>query len=150
MGVMISQAGLDDLDQIAELFNQYRVFYEQEPDLDGGKSFLRDRMILRDSVIFVGRDVASNQYVGFCQLYPTFSSISMQRSWILNDLFVVVAYRKLGIGKLLLDEAARYAQQTGSKGLELATSADNTRAQKLYEEQGYQRDEQFYHYFLKV
>ena len=26
--------------------------------------------------------------IGFVQLYPSFSSVSMMRSWVLNDLFV--------------------------------------------------------------
>jgi len=31
---------------------------------------------------------SADQLMGFAQLYPSFSSVSMKRLWILNDLFV--------------------------------------------------------------
>jgi|GEM_PF-6459483 len=40
--------------------------------------------------------------------------------------------------------------QTKSKGLELATSRMNKTAQRLYELNGYMKDEEFYHYYLEA
>lgn len=144
------QATLNDLPEAAHLFDQYRMFYKQRSDLEGAKHFIQDRLVQGDSIIFLVKDPESNRSVAFCQLYPTYSSISMQRSWILNDLFVEEQFRKLGVSKLLLDYAAGYAKQTNAKGLELATAMDNIRAQKIYEKHGYEKDEAFYHYYLKV
>ncbi|MDF2958823.1 MAG: hypothetical protein K0S39_558 [Paenibacillus sp.] len=87
---------------------------------------------------------------GFTQLYPVFSSISMKRSLILNDLFVKEEYRKQGIAQLLLDEAKNYAKQMNAKGLELCTAIDNERARRLYERNGFVQDQEFFHYFLSV
>ncbi|WP_238590808.1 GNAT family N-acetyltransferase [Paenibacillus beijingensis] len=115
--------------------------------MDQARQFLFERMVHRESIIFNVRDLNMKRMVGFTQLYPVFSSISMKRSLILNDLYVLEEHRKTGVGQLLLDEARKYAQL---KGLELSTAADNERAQRLYERSGYVKDEQFIHYFLNV
>nr|RNJ67205.1 MAG: GNAT family N-acetyltransferase [Leptolyngbya sp. IPPAS B-1204] len=88
--------------------------------------------------------------VGFTQLYPSFSSVSMQQVWILNDLFVAENYRKQGVANLLMDAAEQYAQDTGAVCIVLATQITNTAAQTLYESRNYVRDEAFYHYMLRL
>ncbi|MEO1522663.1 MAG: hypothetical protein AAFU78_18045 [Cyanobacteria bacterium J06633_2] len=83
----IIQAHLEHLDAVSWLFDNYCVFYQQPSDLNAAKTFLRDRLQNSDSAIFVAVEDAL-QIVGFTQLYPSFSSVSMERIWILNDLFV--------------------------------------------------------------
>ena len=89
-------------------------------------------------------------YVGFTQLYPTFSSISMKRAWILNDLFVEAKTRKQGIGEMLIQKAKDYAVETGAKSISLSTALDNFAAQRLYERNGYTQDSQFFQYELNL
>jgi ribosomal protein S18 acetylase RimI-like enzyme len=144
----VYQAGLEDLEWVASLFNLYREFYEQGSDLEGAKAYIKERLENQDSVIFVAKNEA--QYLGFTQLYPTFSSISMKRAWILNDLYVVADARKQGVGEKLLDKAKELAVETGAKSLSLSTAPDNISAQRLYERYGYKRDEEFYHYDLTI
>jgi ribosomal protein S18 acetylase RimI-like enzyme len=145
----IYQAGLEDLEGVSALFNLYREFYEQEADLEGAKIYIKERLENEDSVIFVVKD-EEEKYLGFTQLYPTFSSISMKRAWILNDLYVDAEARKQGIGEMLLDKARGLAVETGAKSISLSTAPDNVSAQRLYERYGYKRDEQFYHYDLNI
>ncbi|MCM3569813.1 N-acetyltransferase [Neobacillus mesonae] len=142
----IVQAAMEDVDGVSSLFNLYRMFYQQESDLEGARTYIKQRMENKDSVIFAVKD--SQNYVGFTQLYPAFSSISMKRAWILNDLYVVTEARKQGIGEMLLNKAKEYAIETGAKSLSLSTALDNDSAQRLYEKLGYKRDSQFYHYEL--
>ncbi|WP_053364635.1 GNAT family N-acetyltransferase [Bacillus sp. FJAT-27251] len=144
----VYQAGMEDLEGIAGLFNLYREFYEQGSDLEGAKAYIKERLKNQDSVIFVAKD--KDRYLGFTQLYPTFSSISMKRAWILNDLFVKADARKQGLGAKLLDKAKELAVETGAKSLSLSTAQDNVSAQRLYERYGYKRDEEFYHYDLTI
>lgn len=146
----LKQATIEDLDQVAQLFNEYRVFYKQESDLDGARQFLFERFVNRESVVFLVLDEGGNVPVGFTQLYPVFSSVSMKRSLILNDLYVREQYRKRKAGKMLLDAAQAYARQTESKGLELSTSVTNETAQRLYELNGYIKDDGYYHYYLSL
>jgi hypothetical protein len=46
--------------------------------------------------------VESKSAVGFMQLYPSFSSVSMQPIWIVNDLFVVEEARRRGVEAIVL------------------------------------------------
>ncbi|URN93782.1 MAG: GNAT family N-acetyltransferase [Candidatus Pristimantibacillus lignocellulolyticus] len=146
----IKQAAINDLEKLSELFDLYRIFYDQNSDISGAKHFLCERIKRNESIIFIVEETENKEFIGFTQLYPSFSSISMQRSWILNDLFVKIERRGNGIAKLLLDKAYRYAKETSSKGLSLSTSISNDRAQKIYEEFGFIKDEEFYHYFKSV
>lgn len=148
--IAVMQATIQDLDHIAPIFDQYRVFYKQESDLNAAKQFLHEKFEHRESVIFIARDQESGLVVGFTQLYPTFSSISMKRAWILNDLYVIASYRSQGVARLLMNQAKEYAIATKAKGIGLSTALDNGRAQKLYESLGYTRDDEFYHYYLTL
>ena len=148
MPVSTRQAVLTDLDLIAPLFDGYRCFYGKDPDPATAHAFIAERLVLRESVIFLALDEAGNA-LGFTQLYPSFSSVSARRIWILNDLFVTSRARGRGVGKALLNAAREYAVQTGAKRLVLSTAHDNP-AQKLYESQDYVRDTGFLHYELEL
>ena len=76
----------------------------------------------------------------------SFSSVSMKRLWLLNDLFVAPAGRRAGAGRALLDRAERWARETGAKGLTLSTELTNATAQRLYESAGWTQDDEFVHY----
>jgi ribosomal protein S18 acetylase RimI-like enzyme len=140
----------EELIEVASLFNEYRKFYGQPSDLDGALNFLTDRLEKTESVVFAVVENAKEKVVGFTQLYPTFSSISMKSSWILNDLYVLESYRGQGAAQLLLDAARNYALSTKAKELVLSTALDNLRAQSLYEKNGYVRDTEFYSYYLSL
>lgn len=143
--IKIKKADLEDLEFIGELFNKYRIFYGQNSDLEASKKFIEERMINNESVIFIIMD-GSIIPLGFVQLYLSFSSVSMQKTWILNDLYVEESARRKGIGKSLMNKAKEFAFETGAKGLTLSTSINNYNAQKLYEQSGYKRNELFYNY----
>ncbi|MBW4514678.1 MAG: GNAT family N-acetyltransferase [Timaviella obliquedivisa GSE-PSE-MK23-08B] len=138
----------DHLEEVAKLFDQYRVFYQQRSDLEAARQFLEQRFESQDSILLLARE--AEQTVGFTQLYPSFSSISMQRVWILNDLFVAESHRGQGIAKLLMGRAEKYARQTDAVRIILATQISNAAAQTLYESLGYIKDEMFYHYALRL
>jgi len=145
----VKRAGPGDLDAVAPLFDAYRQFYGQRSDLAAARAFLAERLARGESVIFVA--VASEgEALGFAQLYPSFSSVSLRRLWILNDLFVGPGVRRGGVGRRLLERAREWAIETEAKGLILATAVTNTAAQALYESCGWRRDDEFQHYHLLV
>ena len=47
------KANIDDLSQLAQLFDAYRQFYEKAPDLQLAKAFFAARLNKQGSVIFV-------------------------------------------------------------------------------------------------
>lgn len=148
--IVIRWASVADLDQLAPLFDAYRVFYEQPSDLEAAKHFLTDRLGHLQSVVLLAEEKATHRAAGFTQLYPVFSSVSMQRSWILNDLYVDPQFRGLGVGSALLDAATRHARLTKAKGIALSTAPTNKLAQRLYESKGYKPDDEYLNYFLKL
>jgi len=127
----IRKAGPTDLDQLAELFNQYRIFYKKESDVKAGKQFLSDRMKNNESEIFIAID-EEKKLTGFVQLYPIFSSTRMKRLWLLNDLFVMPASRGQGVSIALIERAKELCRATNSCGLLLETSKTNTVGNQLY------------------
>jgi GNAT superfamily N-acetyltransferase len=145
MPLEIIRASEKEVDHVAPLFDQYREFYKEQADAEGARSFLMERLTKNESVVFLAldRDLGA---VGFTQLYPPFSSVSMKRLWILNDLFVLPVARKRGVGEALLRRAEEFARQTNAKGLELETWVNNLPAQRLYEKCEWKRNVEFYQY----
>ncbi len=138
-------ATLADLDTVAPLFDAYRQFYEQQPNLALAREFIRERMQNQESVILLAQN-ATRQAVGFCQLYPSFCSVEAQPIYVLYDLYVVPEARRTGAGTALLQAAEQLAAENGKARLDLTTAKTNLRAQAAYESLGWVRDEVFYAY----
>lgn len=148
--MLIKRATLSDLDDAAPLFDAYRQFYGQRSDVVAARAFLDERLRRGESVIFLAVGDDHGEALGFTQLYPSFSSVSLKGLWILNDLFVGPGVRRGGVGRRLLDRARQWAVETEAKGLVLATAVTNSTAQALYESCGWRRDDEFQHYHLFV
>ena len=131
----VRQAVLEDAVLIAPLFNTYRLFYKQLPDLRGAEIFIKERLQKNESVIFLCLE--DDMLLGFTQLYPIFSSVSMRKAWLLNDLFVDKSVRGKGIGTALLEAAKKHCKATDGKWLLLQTGKDNLNAQALYSKNGW-------------
>lgn len=140
----IIQAGSDYLDALVPLLDGYRAFYKQPSDTRACRAFLQERFQRGDSVVFLARE--AGKAVGFTQLYPSFSTVSLQPLLILNDLFVHPSHRGKGAGAALLKRAQAYCAENGCKGLALETALDNP-AQQLYERMGWQKESHCFHYF---
>jgi len=124
-----------DIALIAPMFDLYRQFYGKPANPKLAETFIRDRLKTKESVIFLA--IAEGETLGFVQLYPSFSSVSAFRLWVLNDLFVAPDARRLGVGRALMEAARRHAIETGAKRLTLETVAENRAAWSLYEALGY-------------
>jgi ribosomal protein S18 acetylase RimI-like enzyme len=135
---------LEQVELVVPLFDAYRQFYGQPPDLDGARRFLTERLGRGESVIYAV--VEGERALGFTQLYPSFSSVSMRPIWVLNDLFVAEDARRRGVGARLLRAGRDHAVKTGAVRLALSTAVTNTTAQALYERDGWRRDTAFLHY----
>ena len=141
--ITIRKATIDDLGAVAPLFDQYRQFYEQAPDLAAATDFLRARIEAGESTILVAID--DGDMTGFCQLYPIFSSVSMRRAWLLNDLYVVGSARGKGVATALLSAADEFGRGQQAKWLLLQTGATNGAAQALYEKNGWLKEHDLFY-----
>src|ERR1700761_5681239 len=100
-----------------DLFNQYRIFYKQESNIELATNFINSRLAANESVIFVA--LIQTAPVGFTQLYPLYSSVRAVKNWILNDLYVDANYRKQGIGEKLIKAAMEFAKENNASFVQL-------------------------------
>ena len=141
--ITVRRANKEDIEALTVLFDLYRIWYHQPSDIASAKKFLLQRMEKEQSVIFVAQH--EQALVGFTQLYPIFSSVSLQNSWLLNDLYVHASVRKQGVAAQLLDAARQHGLQTGAKWLMLQTGNDNYTAQSVYEKNGWKKISDYFY-----
>ena len=147
----IIKAKLEHLDLLTPMFVKYREFYGQLPYPDSSRSFLEKRLQRDESVIYLALpDDDDNKLLGFCQLYPSFSSLSLKRVWILNDIFVAEDARRQLVADRLIQQAKKLAKETNAVRLRVSTSIHNEVAQKVYESIGFREDSKFKNYTLEL
>lgn len=130
------KAVITDLPQLAELFDQYRIFYHKSSDIPSASDFLRERIENKDSEIFVAEE--NGILTGFVQLYPIFSSTRMQRYWLLNDLYVNANHRGKGYSKELIEDAKELCKTSNACGILLETGKGNDVGNQLYPACGFE------------
>lgn len=144
----IIQAQLSNLEETAELFDKYRIFYKQNSNLTSARKFIKERLRKKDSIIFLISE--EKKIIGFCQIYPSYSSVAMKQIYILNDLYIEPQYRQKGAAKALLLHAKNYTKENKVTKIVLKTAIDNIAAQNLYQKLGYVADREFVHYIYEV
>tara|TARA_A100000164_G_scaffold220630_1_gene195809 strand:- start:95 stop:565 length:471 start_codon:yes stop_codon:yes gene_type:complete len=146
--LQIKIAQPDDFEKIGEVFNLYRQFYEKESNIEACKNYIHERLINNEAQIFYIEN--EKECMGITQLYTTFDSLELSKKIILYDLYVRSEYRNKGIGRMLMNAAKNFAEKKGVTSIELSTSINNKNAQSLYESLEYQRDTEFYDYYLAI
>ena len=143
--VSIRIAEKSDIKNVSELFDLYRQFYEQDPNINLAENFIGQRINNNESIILIAED-GHNSIVGFCQLYPTFCSVIASPIYALYDLFVIANKRRGNVGKLLLLAAEETAKSNGVSRMDLTTAKSNLAAQSLYESLDWEKDNVFIAY----
>lgn len=147
--MLIQQCTNQHLSRLAEIFNDYRVHFEQESDLIKSTAFLQERILKNQAVIFVAIDEESDEYMGFTLLYPMFSSLKTKSTWTLNDMFISEKFRKFGVASKLLEKVKEFGEETDAQWITLKTGTENLKAQALYEKFGFKKDEGHFYYYLR-
>ena len=142
--VAVRQAVTADIEALAVLFDQYRQFQGQAGDLAAARSFLVERFDHGESVVFIA--TAAGAVAGFAQLYPSYSSTSLSRVFILNDLFVLESVRRQRVASQLLAAVESYAWSFGASRVTLNVARTNVSAQQVYAARGWKQDDQFFMY----
>jgi len=146
----IVQATLEHLDLLTPLFIKYREFYGELPFPDSSRKFLETRLKRKESIIYLALADDEDKLLGYCQLFPSYSSLSLKRVWILNDIFVAEDARRMLVADRLLQTAKQMAKDTNAVRLRVATSVSNEVAQKTYESIGFREDIRFKNYTLEL
>ena len=145
---IIKKATVADSAKIGEVFDLYRQFYKKIPNKTLSIEYIKERLSNKESTIFFVE--VNNICMGIVQLYITFDSLELAKKIVLYDLFVKSEYRKKGIGTMLMNTSKDFAEKNNISGIELSTAMTNSTAQSLYESLGYERDNEYYNYYLSI
>ncbi len=137
-----------DIDKVSDLFNLYRIFYEQEDNYEACKKFITENFQNKRSEIFVLEK--EGEFIGFVQLYTNYCPIALKSYKALSDLYIRAEHRGKGYALELMQHVIDYYKEKGMQRLTLETATDNIPGQKLYEKLGYQKEKDFitYHRIL--
>ncbi len=147
--IRIRDATSADMPALGKLFDEYRQFYRLAPDPAKATGYISTRLAAHDSVVLVAAG-ATEQLLGFTQLYPTWCSLLAGPVYVLYDLYVAPHARRHGVGRALLAAAAQRGRRDGKLRMTLSTAKTNLNAQALYESLGWERDNDFYVYNLST
>ena len=145
---IIKEATVEDSKKVGETFDLYRQFYKKDPDKIASIEYIKQRLTNKESIIFFVEE--DNVCIGIVQLYVTFDSLELGKKVVLYDLFVRSERRKKGIGAMLMNASKDFAENNDITGIELSTAISNETAQSVYESLGYERDNEFYSYYLSI
>tara|TARA_B100001741_G_scaffold56796_1_gene44453 strand:+ start:898 stop:1356 length:459 start_codon:yes stop_codon:yes gene_type:complete len=145
---VIKEATAEDSEKIGEVFDLYRQFYKKISNKTLSIEYIKTRLSNKESTIFFVE--GNNICMGIVQLYITFDSLELAKKIVLYDLFVKSEYRKKGIGRMLMNASKNFAEKNSISGIELSTAISNGTAQNLYESLGYERDTEYYNYYLSI
>jgi GNAT superfamily N-acetyltransferase len=127
----------EDLDDLLPLMRGYCDFYEVEPTdedlLALSRALIGDPE--RDGVQLIARD-GEGRAVGFATIFWSWSTLSVGRIAVMNDLFVEASARGGGVAEALIMACRDRARERGAARLAWQTAPDNHRAQAVYDRVG--------------
>ena len=101
-----------------------------------------------DSHLYIAMADDEEKILGFIQLFPSMSSLSLKPIWVLNDIYVVPEARRQLVADRLILKARELAHAQGAFGLRASTRKDNDVGHELYRSIGFQDDQDYKHFSL--
>ncbi|QLQ38479.1 GNAT family N-acetyltransferase [Micromonospora robiginosa] len=117
-------------DQVAGLFDAYRVHYGQPSSPARTASWLRDQ--LAQHRLAAAAAIRGDQVCGFITVATMPASLRLGTAWSIRDLYVAADHRRTGVARALLHHAILGARVAGARRVSLQTETDNSPALKLY------------------
>lgn len=134
------------LKQLVELVEEYREFCGFSRSPEKTKTFLQHLLDSKGSVTLIAVEEEPERLLGVANLYPSYSTLSLQPIWILNDLAVSKRFQGQGIARSLIKEVITFARETDAARIELKTQISNINAQRLYSSLGFAADDKNIYY----
>lgn len=132
---MIEEVTHENIDEVLPLISKYQEFYGGAVIADEQNKKFFSQFINSDSGVLHLYRLEGNA-IGFSTIYNGYSSTRAETVAILNDLYVLPAYRGNGYAKELVNHATKVARSKGYSRLQWLTAQDNDKAQKLYKALG--------------
>jgi GNAT superfamily N-acetyltransferase len=129
----------EQYETLVPMIAAYQGFYKTEDIRDErNREFFRRFLAPSEDGMLIGA-WRGDLLVGYACLYWHFSSTRAVETVLMNDLYVEAEARGEGVGRALIEAAAKVARERGSPILEWSTSPDNATAQRLYDSTGAER-----------
>lgn len=138
------------IEQLVGVVEEYREFCGFSRSPERTALFFRRLLKKKESSTFLAVDEQSDEVMGFVNLYPSYSTLSLKRLWILNDLGVAKCYQGQGVASFLIQKAVSFAKSTDAVRIELKTQKSNGNAQKLYKSLGFSVDGENIYYTVPL
>lgn len=136
-GVVIREAGTEDISALVELLE---LLFSLEADFmpDAQRQGYGLNLLHEDqrSCILVAEQ--KGRIVGMCTGQLVISTAEGGRSVLVEDVVVLPAERRQGIGTALIDSICRWAFDRGAERLQLLADCDNSYALEFYKKNGWE------------
>lgn len=129
-----------DASLLVPVFDAYRQFHDQDSDEAGVRKYLAAHLDAGDFPGVVAID-DHGKVAGFSLVVPTFSSIQLERVWVLDALYIEPDHRQTGLAVRLMVRLLALAKECGINHMSVVTDKSNTRAQAHYRKMGWKQSE---------
>ncbi len=155
MAILIMKAEREDVPELQRLIKTLAAFEKLDPPTqDAQARFLEDGWPLAGKepkftawlAKALGSYEKSSEYVGYAITFFTYSSFLARPTLYLEDIFILPAYRKQGIGKMLMERLIREAKEEGCGRMEWVVLDWNVNAQEFYHKFGAGRQNEWLPY----
>ncbi len=145
MTIRIMKAEREDVPELQRLIKALADFEKLEPPTqDAQARFLEDGWSLEGKepkftawlAKVQGSDEKSNEYAGYAITFFTYSSFLARPTLYLEDIFILPAYRKQGIGTMLMGRLIQEAKERDCGRMEWVVLDWNVNAQEFYQKFG--------------
>lgn len=126
-----------DVDRIHDLITELARFEKLEHQMTGTRIELAEALFSDSPAAeCIVAEVEGSGIVAYAIFFETFSTFRASRGLWLEDLYVTPEFRRLGVGRKMLELVARVAAQHGCARFEWSVLDWNENAQNLYRSMG--------------
>lgn len=137
----VTQATVDDLEDVLDLWvalvddqRDHGAHILAEANRDAARQFLGQSIAAGNAFLAIVDGVT----VGFATVHVETGVYEQDTiRGIVDNVYVVPAYRDRGVGTDLLDAAEAHLTENGAETIALSVLASNDRARRLYRDRGY-------------
>ena len=136
MTYQIRQVEQKDLDQLVALCGRHADFEGSEYEPVGKKGALKKALFSKKAELQALVVTQGQQLVGYTTFIRQFSTWNAAYYMYMDCLYLDPDYRRMGIGKILLERVRQYAQLHQCQEIQWQTPLTNQRAIQFYRREG--------------
>ncbi|HVY13842.1 MAG TPA: GNAT family N-acetyltransferase [Rhodopila sp.] len=136
--IVVRPPNLQDVEGLASLFSEMQRHYQRP--VPYAQALAAARIACQPPVAAFDPRVLlatlDGVVVGSIVMNVSFPAYELTQSLYIRDLYVAASARRAGVGRMLVNAAARYTYANGFSALDWTTDAENVGARAMYESCG--------------